>query len=345
MDKLIMHECMEYLSKIDLQTLRNKRVLITGANGLIGTYIIYLLHVANLHFSLNIDIIAVSKHEPRKILKPLFQSRYDFRSVDLTRSNISEVCPEKVDYIIHAAGYATPALFMSNPLECIKLNTSVTEKMLVKAKDNKASLLFLSSSEIYGEPKVVPTPEDYHGCCSSVGPRSAYSESKRLGETLCYCFRNNEAVRALVTRISITYGPGTDINDNRVLSNFIKMALKDRVIQMRDQGQHVRTFCYILDCIIMLLNVLLFGTDFVYNVGGVSTVSIRELAEKICYITKSNLIYPELKDTKSDNHSGSSIVKLDISKVCNEFKFKDFINMEDGLVRTIKWNEDNWVKG
>lgn len=341
MDRLMEEDCREYLQKIDLSPLHNKTVLVTGANGLIGTYIIYMLHFENIEKRAGIKIIAISKNLPCKALSDIFskENLYSFYSVDLNSESFDQI--QKTDYIIHGATYAQPGKFLRNYLDTIHLNTTVTEKLLQKAKKDSARLLFLSSSEIYGEPEDehIPTPEDYPGLCSTVNVRSIYSESKRMGETLCFAYKNFEGVEAKVARVAMTYGPGVGLNDERVMAQFLKQALNNKKIVMLDDGNKVRAFCYISDCVLMLLYVLIYGSDFVYNVGGKDRMTIRELARVICELTGSPLEVEAVQQIQAQNIKVSpERVELDINKICGEFGITQFRPFRQGLLRTIEWN-------
>jgi len=342
MDKIIEQDCLEYMNKIDLAPLHDKTILITGANGLIGTYLIYMLHVENILKGGGIKIIGVSKNPPCQALCSIFAGNYEFYSRDLNKIDYNELT-QKTDYIIHGATYAQPGKFLRNYLDTIHLNTSTTENLLQKAKIDGAKFLFLSSSEIYGQPdeENIPTQEQYPGLCSPVNIRSIYSESKRMGETLCFAFKNFEGVNAKVARIAMTYGPGVKLNDERVLANFLKQALKEKKIIMLDEGSKQRTFCYVADCVLMLLNILLYGADFVYNVGSDNSISIRTLAEEICLLTDSTLeVEATLQPQEQNIKVSPERVKLDICKVCTEFKLEPFKPFKEGLKTTIEWNRN-----
>lgn len=341
MDRFIEQDCLEYIEKIDLTPLRNKNVYVTGANGLIGTYLIYMLHLANTVKDMGINIVAVSKSPPGSHLQDIFNDRYTFYSADLNDPHCDCYEP-KADYIIHGATYAQPKKFIQNYMDTIHLNTTVTERLLKKAKQDNATLLFLSSSEVYGNPDEnhIPTKEDYPGLCSPVDIRAIYSESKRMGETLCFAYRNFENVNAKIARISMTYGPGIGLKDERVLAHFLRQALYEKKIVMLDDGRKIRTFCYIADCVLMLLYIMLYGKEFVYNVGGKDSISIRTLAEEICLITGSTLSEEianreNLKDVKVS----PEMVKLDISRILSEFDMPSFKPFREGLSRTIEWNK------
>lgn len=340
MDQYVMQDCLEYLEKIDLKPLTNKTVFVAGANGLIGTYLIYMFHLANLTKNAGINIVAVSKNSPCGKLRDIFENDYHFYAVDLTDP---DQCffPHRADYIIHGATYAQPGKFLKQYSDTIYLNTTATECLLKKAQQDGAKLLYLSSSEIYGDPDDahIPTPEDYPGLCPPVGIRSIYSESKRLGETLCFAYGHFESVDVKIARISMSYGPGIGLTDKRLLANFIKQALTEKKIVMLDDGSKKRTFCYIADCVLMLLNILLYGTQLVYNVGGRDKVTVRALAEEICLITGSTLsVMPFPLQIHQDVMISPREVELDISRVQTEFRLPPFKPLAEGLDRTIQWN-------
>lgn len=340
MDKIIEQDCREYLEKIDLTPLKNKTVYIAGANGLIGTYLVYLFHLANLTQNMGIKIIALSRNSPCDKLRDIFEDNYSFYSVNLAKEGAVDFS-QKADYIIHAATYAQPGKFLKNYSDTIHLNTTATENLLQKAKKDGARFLFLSSSEVYGDPEEasVPTPEDYPGLCSPVGVRAIYSESKRMGETLCFAYKHFEAVDVKIARISMSYGPGVTLNDERVMAHFMKQAFSSKRIVMLDDGSKVRTFCYIADCVLMLLHILLYGNDLVYNVGGKDVITIKNLAEEICLLTGSTLAQEPSSQLPSQEIKVSpQRVELDIRKICSEFSLPPFMPLREGLTRTIEWN-------
>ena len=330
--QIIHEDVMHILKNLDLENLRNKTLLITGSNGLIGSYIIRAIYEANKLHGLNAKVIGISRSEPNQMLSFIKDENFNF-----IKKNLAEGLGYngKFDFAIHAATYAQPAKFMQNKLETIKLNTNLVEELAQKSKENNASLLFISSSEVYGKSEVIPTPEEYNGNCTTLEARSVYSESKRLGETICAVFRE-EGLNVKIARVSATYGPGITVNDKRVLGNFLNKALLKGHIDIMDSGAQKRTWLYVSDCVIILLKILLQGNSFVYNVGGNDTLSIKELAKLISELTGATFSAP-LED-KLFMKGAPDEVKLNIAKIKNEFNISGFIPIDKGLRNTIEWN-------
>ncbi|MFB0566239.1 MAG: NAD-dependent epimerase/dehydratase family protein [Candidatus Aminicenantaceae bacterium] len=326
---IIEKDCKDVLESFDdVKTLYGKNFLITGSNGLIGHYFSVLLDMANRLYDMNIKAYLISKHPP--IWK---NNSFTFITKDLSKPFSLR---HSIDFVIHGACYGRPKKFLENEFETIALNINATKSLLDIAKENMASFLFLSTSEIYGNPppEEIPTKETYAGNSKTWSSRAAYVESKRMGEVLCFIYNRKFNVDARVARLALVYGPGISINDERVMGSFIKKALLDKHIQLIDAGESRRTYCYITDAIVMLLNILLKGKERVYNVGGVETISILELAQlvaKQCGATFAATSGEGIKDAPG-------IVCLNVSRVLKEFGLEKFTPLADGLARTIEWN-------
>ncbi len=344
MHPIVKADVEQILSNMDLSPLSGNNILILGSNGLIGTYLTNVLHLATeLNLIKDINVFCISKSEPGAMLEEARKNnRFHFIAHDLT---VMQEFPEDCNYIIHGATYAQPKKFIQNKLSTVKLNTEVTDRVLQYYSDNRQiNFLFLSSSEIYGttSPQYIPTPESYFGNCSTTGPRAVYSESKRLGETICDIYRDG-GHNVKIARISSVYGPGMTIHDKRVIGEFLNQALCRRSITLADSGRSVRTYCYIVDCITMLLKILLYGKSFIYNVGGTEKITIYQLAKMIGDLTHSELNLPEKTD-KQIIENTPDIVQLDISKYIREFGDFNFTPLHSGLQKTINWNTDVFIK-
>ena len=265
----------KYLAEsINLNSIKNKSILITGASGLIGSYLLNFFHYLNVNYKQNIKIIALSLHGSY-LNSPKASERMLFLNGDLTDKGFLKFIPE-VDVVIHAAGYGQPKKFLDQPLKTLSLNALTTEQLLLKCKEN---FLFFSSSEIYSGLQGGNYKETEVGTTNTDHPRAAYIEGKRYGECASLLANSNLGITANVARISLAYGPGPRFQDERVLSQFIVKALNYGKIEMLDGGQSIRTYAYIRDIVLQLLSIIIFGKGEIYNVGGISKITILELAQ------------------------------------------------------------------
>ena len=319
----------ERINLVDREKLRNKCVLITGGNGLIGSNIVNYFYLLNKLYDFNIKLLVHSFSSP-VVWLPKDENIFYFTS-DLNE----KMWDWKFDYLINTATYGQPKKFLYNKLQTIKLNTETYIKLLNLAKENNAIVLHMSSSEVYGQ---VPedkssVDESYNGNVSTFAPRSVYGESKRLSETISKIYID-DGLDIKIVRLAIGYGVGVRYNDTRFVNEFIKKAINDRRIVMLDEGLVYRQLSFITDTIEMILNVMLSGKKIVYNVGGKDIKTIRQIAELIAEIEGIEVQLPDISD--SVGGVPKSLI-LDISQYVNEFGCPDFIPYERGLAKTIEW--------
>lgn len=313
----------------DLQKLRNKTILITGGNGLLGSNIINYLQFLNKRENLNLKLLVHSCSKPVEWL-PLDEN------IQYFNSNLNEGFPDwEFDYLINTATYGQPKKFLENKLQTIKLNTETYTKLLELAKKNNASVLHMSSSEIYGQ---IPddkssVDENYSGDVNTFAPRAIYGESKRLSETISKVFID-DGVDIKIIRLAIGYGAGVKYDDARFINEFIKKALNNGEIIMMDEGKALRQLSFITDTIEMILNVMLSGKSVIYNIGGVDLKSIREIAEVIAKNEGVEVKTPQI--SKSVGGLPKNLI-LDVSKYISEFGCPNFISYEKGLAKTAQW--------
>lgn len=342
MNKIIKDDCLNILKNVDLNPLKNSSILLTGSNGLLGQYLVHVIYLANKNNKLNCKIYCASLHGPNRSIKRLLTDKKIIPiQIDLSKPfTISH----KINYIFHAACYAQPSKFIRDPFSTVRLNVDATERLLELAKKNKARFLFFSSGEVYGEiPKeLIPVPETYNGNCPTTSVRAIYGESKRLGETICSIYRRNYNVKAYIARISHVYGPGISIKDERVLGDFIRKALVEKKIKLLDEGKAIKTFGYIADVIRMIILIILKGKDMIYNVGGIDSVSIRELAEEVGRYCHVPVIVPKKKSKLKHIGNDTTFVKLDLSKFKKEFNSFSFTPFSVGIAKNIQWNKEEF---
>ena len=286
----------------DLAQLAGKTVTITGSTGLIGT----------------------------ALLKSLAGVQAEIFTPTHAHLSAGYGIPMS-DVVIHAAGFGQPAVFMQNPIDTIQVNTEMTLRLLKNLKAG-GSFLFCSSSEVYNGLDKLATEADI-GTTTLAHPRACYIESKRCGEAIINGYRQL-GVKAFSARIAPTYGPGTRRHDTKAMSQFIESALLDKKIVLKDSGKAVRTYGYVDDVIEMLWNIVLNGTQPVYNVGGHAVVSIAGLARMIAKMEDVEVVIPA--DTP-DSIGGSPIVMLDLSRYEREFGKPQYVCLREGLRETIEY--------
>jgi nucleoside-diphosphate-sugar epimerase len=318
-------------ARVNLDDLRDKTILVTGASGLLGTY--FLATLAHLKQNgVKLHAIAQVRSAPALHTAEIV-ARGGFQLAQVNVADHAECSSlPTADVIIHSAGYAQPAIFMANPAATFLLNTAATATLLQKLKPG-GSFLYLSSSEVYsGLQKSLLTENDI-GTTTPAHPRASYIEGKRGGETVCNAFRA-QGVHAVSARLALAYGPGTRKGDKRAMNSFIEKAFTLGRIELMDAGKAIRTYCYVSDAVELMWHAALHGTQPVYNIGGHSTVTIGELAQLVGKITGVPVTFP----AQSAEVAGApEEVRLDLSRPEKEFNKPCYVNLEDGLRATIEW--------
>lgn len=323
-------------------------VLLTGALGFLGRYFLGYFQYINenildkpcrvLAYDNLITVDLAAKNE-----QPVIPN-IEFSVHDVTRPM---VVSEKIDYIIHAAGIASPFYYRKFPLETLDVAVTGTRKLLELA-GNKGTkgVLFFSSSEIYGNPdaKHVPTPESYAGYVSCTGSRACYDESKRLGETLCVIFHNMHGIPTKVVRPFNVYGPGMKETDYRVLPNFGSLIVGNKPLNIYGTGNQTRTFCYITDALEGFLRVLLDGVPGeAYNIGNpepeISMLQLADALEKtLGREIKKNLIeYPDSYPSDEPQRRCPNIIKA-----IRQCGYRPKVDLHTGLKYFMDWVEKNY---
>lgn len=326
-NEIILYDAAQVLEAVDFFPIRGKKILVTGATGLIGTHLLATLAL-------------LKQNDPMMEVYGSCHSKPEQHTVDIAefggihlRWDGSTV--DRYDVIIHAAGYAQPALFTKSPAKTLFVNTAMTYDLLCNDLRPGGRFLFISSSEVYSGLGGLVT-ETSIGTTTPSHSRSCYIEGKRSGEAVVNAYRW-DGVNAKSARLSLAYGPGTRKFDKRAMSVFIEQALMKREVRLQYSGREPRTFCYVSDAIEMLWNVLLHGQHNVYNVGGESVTNMAGVAAHIANITGSDLIIPA-EDTELPG--APQVVSMDLTRYKNEFGKKKFVDLETGLRRTVAWQKE-----
>lgn len=303
-----------------------KTILVTGGAGFIGSHLCEAL-LKQGHYVICLDNFFTGRKENIKHLM-------DFDNFELIRHDIIDPIKLEVDEIYNLACPASPFHYQYNPIKTIKTSILGTMNMLGLAKRVKAKILQASTSEVYGDPLVHPQPESYRGNVNPIGPRACYDEGKRAAETLCFDYHRQHKVDIRVVRIFNTYGPNMQINDGRVVSNFIVQALKNEDITVYGDGKQTRSFCYVSDLVRGMI-------DFMnqeqhlgpINLGNDGEFTILELAEKVIQLThsKSKITFKPLPEDDPLQR------KPDLSLARKLINYEPKIKLEEGLIKTIEY--------
>jgi UDP-glucuronate decarboxylase len=306
-------------------------VVITGGAGFIGSWLCDFLITQGASVTCLDDM---STGVMRNVSHLIHRTGFRFVNWDVTKASPKI---DKCDLIFHLASHPSPEEYQDHPVETILGNSQGTLNMLEVAKENHAVLLFASSSEVYGDAQVVPTPETYWGNVNPIGPRSCYDEGKRFGEALCMAYHRAYGLDVRIVRIFNTYGPRLRADGlyARALSRFIKQALSGSDLTVYGRGDQTRSFCYITDTVHALL---LAATKEemkaqVVNIGNPHEIPILSLAQTIIRIvgSKSQITYHERPVDDPQRRCP------DISRSRALLSWAPSVSLEDGLARVVKW--------
>lgn len=306
------------------------RILVTGGAGFLGS------HLCERLVKEGNDIICLDNYFTGR--KKNIEHLMDYHNFELLRHDITMPVFLEVDQIYNLACPASPVHYQYNAVKTIKTSVMGAINVLGLAKRVKARVLQASTSEVYGDPNVHPQQESYWGNVNPIGIRSCYDEGKRVAETLFFDYHRMNKVDIRVMRIFNTYGPRMHPNDGRVVSNFIVQALKGVDITIYGDGSQTRSFCYVDDNIEGMIR-LMNKDNFLgpVNIGNPGEFTIKELAEKVIFLTdsKSKLVFNELPSDDPKQR------KPDISLANQVLGWKPTIALEDGLKKTIEYFRNN----
>ena len=307
--------------------MNNKRVLVTGAAGFLGSHLCEAL-INKGDYVIGLDNLSSGTLENVKKFRNL--RNFEFIEADVINS-VTINCDE----IYNLACPASPVQYQSDPIATMKSSFFGAYNLLQLAKDNKSRIMQASTSEVYGDPLEHPQNEEYWGHVNPIGARSCYDEGKRAAETLFFDFYREFNIEIKVARIFNTYGPRMRANDGRVISNFIVQALKNEPITIYGDGTQTRSFCYVDDLIEGFL--LLMRSDKSItgpiNLGNPKEFSIREIAEIVVERTDSKSVIISKPLPEDDPKQR----RPDISKAKEQLNWNPEISLDEGLEKTINY--------
>lgn len=351
LSKIIEEDIIEIAHEIsgNLQQLDDAKLLISGGAGFIGAYFLDVIEYANKHILRRpcqvycIDNFATALHDR---IQHLSQTP----NIKIIKNDICAPIAIRgdVDFVIHAAGIASPTYYRLHPIEAMDATITGLQNLLNFAQKNDIkSFLFFSSSEIYGEPTPdnIPTPESYNGNVSCIGPRACYDESKRFGETLCANYRTLFDMPIKIVRPGNIYGPGMRLDDRRAIPDFINNVLKGENIVLLSDGKPTRCFCYITDAMVGFFKILFSAENSEFNISNdEQEISMLGLAEEVIQTAKNKKLKiryqkssdPDyLKDNPRRRH-------LDLTKARTVLGYSPRVSLREGLARTLAWCREQY---
>ena len=309
-------------------------IVITGGSGFVGSYLCEKL-INDGHEIIVVDNLLTGSTE--NINHLMHNENFSFIEHDV--QNHIEI-ENKVDYVLHFASAASPKAYTEHPVNTLKAGSVGTINTLGLAKKHDAEYLLASTSEVYGDPLISPQTEEYWGNVNPNGERSMYDEAKRFAEAAVATYSRSYDLKTKIVRIFNTYGPRMQLNDGRVVTNFIVQALRNEHITIYGDGSQTRSFSYVEDTVAGIISLMNSSEYDVFNIGNPNEMTVGQLAEKIIKLTDST---SEIKYLELPNDDPKQR-KPDITKAKTKLNWEPKVNLEDGLTKTIKWVEGQLSK-
>jgi UDP-glucuronate decarboxylase len=304
-----------------------KRVLVTGGAGFLGS------HICDRLVNEGHDVICLDNFfTSQKSNVAHLLSRPNF---ELIRHDVTHPVWLEVDEIYNAACPAAPGHYQYNPIKTMKTSVLGAINVLGMAKRCRAKVLQFSTSEVYGDPEVHPQPESYRGNVNPIGPRACYDEGKRAAETIFFDYHRSNRVNIRVIRIFNTYGPRMHPFDGRVVSNFIRQAIRGEDITVFGTGAQTRSFCYVDDLVEGIIRMMNGPDSFIgpVNLGNPGEFTIKQLAEMVLEMTgsRSKIVYrPALEDDPTQRKPVIDLARQKLS-------WEPRVALREGLAKTIAY--------
>ena len=303
-------------------------ILITGGSGFIGSHLCEKLHNEGNNKLFLIDNLLTGS---TKNIKHLLDSEKVLFIEHDVQDHIE--IDEKIDYVFHFASAASPVAYTEHPVNTLKAGSVGTINTLGLAKKHGAEYFLASTSEVYGDPLVTPQTEEYWGNVNPNGERSMYDEAKRFAEAATATYARTYNIKTKIVRIFNTYGPRMQLNDGRVVTNFIVQALNSKDITIYGDGSQTRSFSYVEDTVNGIIALMKSDHNDVFNIGNPNEITVNQLASTIIRLTNSSSQIIN-KDLPQDDPKQR---RPDITKARNLLEWEPQIELEDGLMKTIEW--------
>ncbi len=305
----------------------NKRILITGAAGFLGSHLCDRF-LAEGYTVVGMDNLLTGNIKNIEHLFPV--KEFEFYHHDI--SKFVHV-PGKLDYILHFASPASPIDYLKMPIQTLKVSSLGSHNLLGLAKSKGARILVASTSEVYGDPLVHPQTEEYWGNVNPIGPRGVYDEAKRFMEAITMAYHTHHKLETRIIRIFNTYGPRMRLDDGRALPTFMSQALRGEDVTVYGDGSQTRSFCYCDDLVEGIYRLLLSDYAMPVNIGNPSEITLLEFAEEVVKLcgSKSKIVYEPLPQDDPKQR------KPDITKAQTILGWNPKVDRHEGLKKTLEY--------
>lgn len=322
--------------------LKDKSIMLSGATGLIGSFLIDVILEKNCQENLNCTVYALGRDEEKaknRFNKFKDDTHFVFIPYDVKFPLIRDDL-DTVDYVLHLASNTHPLLYATDPIGTITTNLIGVQNLLDFAVEHHATrFLFASSNEVYGENRgdIELFTEDYCGYIDCNSLRAAYPESKRCGEALCQAYKVQKGLDTVIARLTRSYGPTMLMSDTKAVSQFIKKGIAGEDIVLKSKGTQHYSYTYMADAVSGLLSVLLSGeSGEAYNIAEEhSDIMLKDLAEIIANINGKKVVYEIPDEVEAAGYSKATKARLDGSKL-KGLGWSPKYDIKSGIERTIE---------
>ena len=341
-------EDLRYVASLSLpwDRLRNRKIMLSGATGLIGSFLVDVIREKNRSEGLNCMVFILGRDETKA--RERFQMDDDSENLVFVPYDISKPIKcdgvQTIDYVLHLASHTHPIQYASDPIGTIMVNIIGLQNMLNFAVEhNVTRFAFASSNEIYGENRgdVEFFKEEYCGYINCNTMRAGYPESKRCGEALCQAYKEQKGIDIIIPRFTRSFGPTMLLSDSKAISQFIKKAICDEDIVLKSEGNQFYSYTYVADAVSGLLTILLCCENGqAYNIADPkSDILLKDLAQIIAEFVGKKVVFEIPDSLESAGYSVATKARLDASKL-KGLGWTSRYTMEDGVKRTIRIIKD-----
>ena len=307
------------------------KVILTGAAGFVGSHLTDNLLESGSTVS-GVDNFCTGRRVNLEHLRE--HPRFTLLEADASEPlPLSESMLDGLDWVMHFASPASPPKYLAIPIETMRVNAEGSRHLLELCRRTGAKFFLASTSECYGDPEVHPQPESYWGLVNPIGPRSVYDEAKRYAEAITMAYHRHHGVSSRIIRVFNTYGPRMDPEDGRVVTNFIKQALRGETLTIYGDGAQTRSFQYVSDLIAGIRALMNLEFSEPVNLGNPEEFTMLELATLVQELVGSTLPIMHLPLPQDDPRQR----KPDIARARALLGWEPQVRVRDGLARSIEW--------